>query len=327
MRIALLATGGTIASRRAEGGHLVVGLDAEALLSQVSLPRDVEVDAVQFSSKPSFALSPDDMLALVREVRTRLASDSEGVVITHGTDTLEEAAFLLAQYLPRDARVVLTGAQRSADEADSDGPRNLRDALRTVCSPSSLGPCVVAGGVAIAAGEARKVHTSSLRAFSGSEAGALAVVDEDGVHPRTSATRGGYCCTWPLPAALPRVDLVKLAAGSDGTHVLASLAADARGIVVESFGSGNATEAVVEAVGQAVRSGVSVVITSRAGNGRVRSLYGDSGGGASLAKAGAVFASDLTGPQARIALAVLLAADRPREIQWDITAIADGVPV
>lgn len=325
MRITLLATGGTIASGRAEAGHLFVGLDGAALLSQVFPPRHVQVETVEFSAKPSFALTTRDMLALVREVRSQLESGVDGVVLTHGTDTLEETAFLLSQYLPRDARVVLTGAQRGADESDSDGPRNLTDALRVVCSPVSLGPCVVAGGVAIAAAEARKVHTSSLRAFSASEAGALALVDEDGVHLRSSARRGGYCRDWPIPEALPRVDLVKLVAGCDGTHVLASLAAGARGIVVESFGSGNATESVVEAVAEAVRIGVAVVITSRAGRGRVRSIYGDSGGGADLAKVGAVFASDLTGPQARMALAALLASGSRRDISWDIAAIAEGV--
>lgn len=325
MLITLVATGGTIASRRAGAGDLFVGLDGAALLKRLSLPEEVRVETVEYSAKPSFALTTSDMVGLVREVRSRLESGADGVVVTHGTDTLEETAYLVSQYLPRDARVVLTGAQRSADDPDSDGPRNLMDAFRAVCSPVSLGPCVVAGGLAIAAAEARKVHTSSLRAFSGSEAGALALIDEDGVHLRSSALRGGYCRDWNIPQSLPRVDLVKLVADSDGTHVLASIAAGAQGIVVESFGVGNATEPVVAAVAEAVRSGVAVVVTSRAGSGRVRSIYGDSGGGADLAKAGAMFASDLTGPQARMALAVVLAADTGRAVADDIGAIAEGV--
>lgn len=324
MRITLLATGGTIASHRSEEGFLVVGLDGATLLSRVQLPAGATVEPLEFSAKPSFNLSTDDMLALVRKVRELLDAGSTGVVLTHGTDTLEETAFLLAQYFPRDARIVLTGAQRGADEPDSDGPRNLSDALRVVSNPVSLGPCVVAGGVVVAAAEAQKVHTSSLRAFAATESGPLALVDDDGVHLRAAARRGGHCHQWPLPPTLPRVDLVKLVAGCDGVHIDASVAAGAAGVVVESFGAGNATPAVVTAVTAAIEQGVTVVVTSRAGHGRVRSIYGNSGGGAELARAGAIFASDLTGVQARTALMILLAADQPNDIAAGMAAIAEG---
>ncbi len=323
VRIAVLATGGTIASRRDHRGHLVISDDLDRLTGLAALPEGAEIVGTALSAKPSFALGPTDMLALAREVRTRLMS-FEGVVITHGTDTMEETAYLLGQCLPGDARVVLTGAQRGADEADSDGRRNLADALSAVCALAPLGPAVVVGGVAVAAVEARKVHTSSLLAFSGGDAGILAIVDADGIHRVSTSARGAYYAACALPNSLPRVDLVKLVAGSDGLHVRASVGAGALGVVVETFGSGNATEAVLEAVRDATSRGVVVVVTSRTGSGRVRALYGDNGGGVDLVEAGGVFASDLTGPRARIALALALSLEPFADVGLAVQSMAEG---
>lgn len=325
MQIAVVATGGTIASRRNGDGQLLVGEGVHKLLASLPASYGVELVGVEFSSVPSFVMSPDDMLAIVGEIRQRLSSGFDGVIVTHGTDTLEETAYVVGQYLPRNARVVLTGAQRSADERDSDAARNLSDAVRVVCADVPLGPTVVAGGVAIAAVEARKVHTSSLLVFSGGAAGAVALVDDDGIHPLATPRRGGYYADLALPERLPRVDLVKLVAGSDGLHVRASLQAGSRGVVLEAFGSGNATEDVLEAVREAANSHVPVVITTRTGGGRARSIYGDVGGGADLTAAGAIFAADLTGPRARMALAMALAAEAPSEVRAAVEAMVGGM--
>ncbi len=324
MQIAVLATGGTIASRLDGDGRLVVSDDIQHLLASVAQPSGVELVGIQLRSVPSFALAPDDMLGIAREVRDHFDRGFDGVIVTHGTDTLEETAYLMSQYFSRDARLVVTGAQRGADEPDSDGPRNFADAVRVTSGPTSLGPVVVMGGLAVAAVDARKVHTSSLLAFSGGEAGVIALVDDNGVHLRARAQRGGYYSDVPLPERLPRVDLVKLVAGADGLHVNASLHGGAQGIILEAFGSGNATPAVVDAVRDAIGFGISVVITSRTGGGRARSLYGSRGGGADLADAGAYFASDLTGQQARMALSMVL-ADSTSESPYDaLDAMING---
>lgn len=322
MRIAVLATGGTIASRLDADGDLAVTDTVADLLADLRTPPGVEVHGFDLSHRPSFALSLDDMLATVRQVRARLADGFAGVVVTHGTDTLEEVAYLTGQLSPREARIVLTGAQRSADEPDSDARRNLLDAIQVAAAPHPVGVAIVLGGVACAAVEGRKVHTSAISGFSGGPAGALALVDPDGVLRLSAAARGGHYATRPVPDRLPRVDLVKLVAGVDATHLHASLRAGAEGIVVEAFGAGNAPPAVVAAVREADTSGVPVVITSRTGAGRVRPIY--AGGGAELAQAGAIFAGDLTGAQARVALALALALEAPGGAPEALRGMAEG---
>ncbi|WP_320066239.1 asparaginase [Micromonospora sp. RTGN7] len=322
MRIAVLATGGTIASRRDPDGSLAVSDSVADLLADIPVPAGVEVCGFDLSRRPSFTLTLDDMLATVQQIRTKLADGFDGVVVTHGTDTLEEAAYLTGQLTDRDARVVLTGAQRGADEPDSDARRNVVDAIRVVTAPHPVGTAVVLGGVACAAVESRKVHTSAVSAFSGGTAGALALVDPDGVLRLSSAARGGHYAAHPVPDRLPRVDLIKLVAGADGIHLRASLDAGVAGMVVEAFGAGNAPPAVTETIREAHRRGVPVVITSRTGAGRVRPIY--SGGGADLARAGAIFAGDLTGTQARVALALALAIEEPGAVPEALHDMVEG---
>jgi L-asparaginase len=324
MRISLISTGGTIASRRDPERGLVVQDGVDDLVKLLSPPPGVEFVAVELSNRSSFSLSLADMLAGIARIRAELAAGSDGVIVTHGTDTMEEMAFLTGQLLPRDARVVLTGAQRAADAADNDAERNLRDAVQVVCSPVPIGPAIVMGGHAVAAVEGRKVHTSSLVAFSGGPAGSSALVDADQVVRLSTPSRGGRFATADLPASLPRVDLVTLVAGADATHVLGSIEAGAAGIVIEAFGSGNANLELLEAVKTAVAKGVSVVVTSRTGEGMVQPLYGN-GGGADLAKAGAIFAGDLTGPRARVALALALAHVPAEDVAAVMNEMIQGV--
>lgn len=305
MRVSLISTGGTIASRRGELG-LVVADGVADLMATLPSASGAEIVPVEFSSRSSYSLSVADMLATVRRIRLEYVQGSQAVVITHGTDTLEEMAFLCGQYFSRDTRLVLTGAQRAADVADGDGARNLADALNVATSPAPTGPVIVMGGQVIAAVEGRKVHTSSLIAFSGGAAGASALVESGMLLTLSTPSRGGLLADEEVPEDLPRVDLITMAAGADGTHLFASIAAGAQGVVIEAFGNGNANALVLEAVETAVGKGVAVLITSRAGNGLVQPLYGD-GGGADLARAGALFAGDLTGSRARIALALALA--------------------
>lgn len=305
MRVSLISTGGTIASRRGELG-LVVADGVADLMATLPSASGAEIVPVEFSSRSSYSLSVADMLATVRRIRLEYVQGSQAVVITHGTDTLEEMAFLCGQYFSRDTRLVLTGAQRAADVADGDGARNLADALIVATSPAQIGPVIVMGGQAIAAVEGRKVHTSSLIAFSGGAAGASALVESGMLLTLSTPSRGGLLADEEVPEDLPRVDLITMAAGADGTHLFASIAAGAQGVVIEAFGNGNVNALVLEAVETAVGKGVAVLITSRAGNGLVQPLYGD-GGGADLARAGALFAGDLTGSRARIALALALA--------------------
>jgi L-asparaginase len=220
---------------------------------------------------------------------------------------MEETVYLVDRLLDSDVPVVFTGAQRAADEPDTDGPRNLANAIRVAREQAARGrgATIAFAGEVHAAREARKVDTGALRAFDSPGYGPIGHVDGDRVRFRRRPDRSPAL---PRPVGpLPRVDLIRLHAGSDGTLLRASLAAGSGAVVLEGTGRGNANESVVPAVEAAVRDGVPVVVCSRCLSGRVEPVYGR-GGGKDLAEAGALFAGDLAGPKARVLLQLALAA-------------------
>ncbi|TWD82681.1 L-asparaginase [Kribbella amoyensis] len=306
--ISVLATGGTIASRRtAPGAAVRVGLAGRHLVEQAGLAADVRVKDVL--CKHSFALTLSDLLTLAASVLAELSSSAvRGVVVTHGTDTMEETAYLLDLLLPADATVVLTGAQRHAGEPDGDGPRNLADAVRVAASGEGLGAVVVMAGQIHAARQVRKAHTLAPTGFISADCGPVGAVDDRGVRVWSRPIRPGGFHLAELSAGLARVDIATLYLGADATQLKASSAAGARGIVLEALGAGNPTPQVLDAVTKLEADGIPVVVTSRCGSGPVVPIYG-AGGGADLARAGATFAGRLGTAQARLLLAASLAAE------------------
>lgn len=258
----------------------------------------------------SYQISAEQMLALALRVREVVArADVHGVVVTHGTDTMEESAYLADLLYSGECPVVFTGAQRDADEPDSDGPRNVRDALRIAVAPAArgLGVVIALGGRIDAARDATKVHTRALRAFGSFEHGALGEVAGDAVRIYRSRTRPDTLAG--SDSVEPRVVLVKLGAGMDGLLLRAAREAGQRGIVLEAFGLGDANPAVADEVERAVAAGMQVLVVSRCPAGDAAPLYGG-GGGTDLARAGAVFGGNLRGQKARILLMAALAAAR-----------------
>jgi L-asparaginase len=314
VRIVVVSTGGTIAMRPDPAtGKLVPAVSGEELVEMLrSTGEDAEaippLELDDFASVPSFDVHGELALALARRVVEHAASGADGIVVTHGTDTMEESVYVIERLLPLDhPPVVLTGAQRSAAERDSDGPRNLRDAVRVACEPTARGrgPLVVFAGELHAAREVRKVHTSALAGFDSPGYGRVGTVDGARVVFQRAAERRPPL---PTPAEpLPIVDLIRLYAGSDARFLRASVASGARAIVLEATGRGNANDQVVVGVREAVEAGVPVVIASRCVEGRVEPVYGR-GGGKDLAEVGAIFAGDLAGPKIRVLLQLALAA-------------------
>ena len=213
------------------------------------------------------------------------------MVVTHGTDTMEESAYLADLVVVSEKPIVFTGAQRHADEPDSDGPRNLRDAILVAAAQPTrgLGTVILFEQEIHAARDATKRHTSRVGTFHSGEHGQLGEVDGAQVFVQRQPR---------LRRSIP-VERIEPSGGSR------ALASGAKGLVLEAFGRGNATPAINEAVAEAVRGGVPVLVTSRCPEGRARPIYGQ-GGGVDLARAGGLFAGDLTGPKARVLLAVLL---------------------
>lgn len=307
-RLVLFATGGTIATRNALRGRRVEVGAIELLKSAETVwdLGDVAVEVRDFSGTGSFAAQVSDILALTRAVRAA-AADADGVVITHGTDTLEESAFLLALSHSGPVPVVLTGAQRPFDDPAPDGPRNLAVALQWAAAPQARGSGVTvafADEILPAVG-VRKTHSLALRAFSAPDRGPVGHVDEAGVRRHWTAPTAALLGNGVTD--LPRVDVIAQYLGADAAAIDAALSSGARGIVVAGFGSGNTTPAVTEACLRLLNQGTPVVLASRTGAGSVVGLY--AGGGADLAEAGAIFAGDLSPWQARLLLAAALSAD------------------
>jgi L-asparaginase len=269
---------------------------------------DIEVEDVM--NVGAYLMTPERMMTVAGRVRAALANEQvSGVVVTHGTDTMEETAYAV-DLLHEDSRpVVFTGAQRNAAEPDTDGPRNLTDAVRLAAAHDSsrgLGVVITMSGSVEAARDATKVHTTAPRAFASPGHGPLGEINDHAVHVPRTRTRPATLAGEPPTSALPRVDLVKLYAGADGVMIRALREAGSEGLVIEGFGIGNANHEVLAEVNRCVAAGITVIVVSRCAEGRAAPVYGN-GGGHDLEAAGAIFGGDLSGQKARILLMLALA--------------------
>jgi len=305
--VVVVSTGGTIAMRPDPAtGKLVPAVSGDELVEMLRWPEAPPLELDDFARVPSFDVHGELALSLSRRVLVHSAR-GVGVVLAHGTDTMEETVYMIDRLLPPDVPpVVLTGAQRGADERDADGPRNFRDAVRVAASEEArgCGAMIVFAGEIHPAREARKVHTSALRAFDSPGYGPVVHADADKVVFQRRPERRPPL---PVPERLAAVDLIRLYAGSDSRFIRVSVESGARAIVLEGTGRGNANEQVIDGVREAVAAGVPVVVCSRCLSGRVEPVYGR-GGGRDLAEAGALFAGDLAGPKARVLLQLALGA-------------------
>jgi L-asparaginase len=311
-RLLMVFTGGTISMTVLPGRGAVParsGGEILALVPRLSEVADVEVD--DFARIPGPHWTPQRMFELARHLDRRLLQDGfAGAVVTHGTDTLEETAYLLDLVLDTDAPVVVTGAMKTADDPSWDGPANLLAAARCASDPAAggRGVLVVLDDTIFAAAGAEKTHTESFGAFADPRRGPLGDVHDDGVRFDGPAMRRERIHAGGVE---PDVALVTAAVGVDARPILHALDDGAKGIVVEAMGRGNVPPGMVPAVRRAVASGVPVVVASRCQRGRTGPRYGYDGGGLVLQEAGAVFAGDLSAAKARIKLMVLLGARVP----------------
>jgi L-asparaginase len=308
--IHLLFTGGTISMHRdpAAGGN-VPAHGGEAL---VGFARGLEAIAPfrieNWAKLPACHLGPDRLWALRERVR-EVAESGEvtGIVVTHGTDTIEETAYILARTLPAAIPIAITGAMRTSSDEDWDGPRNLLDAARVAADPAGAGrgALVVFHGQILAGETAVKTHATAPAAFSAPHAEPVG---------RIEAGRVVYDCP-PGPRPPPvqpegltaRVALVSLVVGDDGT-LLDLARPEHDGVVVEAFGSGNMPPGAVPAVRRWLDDGKPVVLASRCALGEVTPLYAFEGGGARTVAMGAIPAGPRTPSQARMELVLALSA-------------------
>jgi L-asparaginase len=313
-RVGLVLTGGTIdslgvdrldsawyieANKRLGDGELIARIPEVSSIARV--------EEFRFRRMPSHALVDRDLIELARFVAGIFEQGVRGVVITHGTNTLEESAFFLNLVLKTRGPVVITGAMRPASAISADGDLNLVNAIRLAASPSNvdLGVLIAMNGTVLSARDATKTNTYAVGAFQAPDAGPLGVTDADGrlvirhrpARPHTTATEFDVTKL----EGLPRVDVVVSYIGADGVMIDAAVAAGAKGIVSAGTGAGRPTPAEDAALVRATERGVVVCQASRVGSGRaVR--------GPSLVRKGWVASGDLQPWKARVLLALALSS-------------------
>jgi L-asparaginase len=319
-RLATFFTGGTISMRidPATGGA-VPALSGEEIIALVpGLDQIAEFDLINFARLPGPHWTPGRMMELARAVKEKLSDEKiAGAVITHGTDTLEETAYLLDLVLDEQKPVVLVGAMRNSSELSWDGPANLRSAARVAIDGQvrGLGVIVAMSDQLIAASEVVKTHTESTDTFQSRDFGPLGLVDKDRVIVTRRRFEREHIATDKIEE---RVDVIKMYAGADGRFIDFAIDDGARGLVIEALGRGNVTPAALPAIERAIKAGVPVVITSRCSRGRVLDTYAYVGAGRQLRKMGAILGGMLTSASARIKLMLTLGAG------WSVEKIRES---
>jgi L-asparaginase len=298
--VVILGTGGTIAGAGDDVGYAAGQLSVEVLVRAVPALAKRSLEAEQVAQVDSKDMSHAVWQRLARRVAHHLARpEVAGVVVTHGTDTLEETAWFLHRVLGPSKAVVLTAAMRPATSLQADGPQNLLDAVTLAAWPGARGVLAMLQGRVHGPAEVRKRQPFALDAFESGEAGPMALVQEGQVkalRPWPAADGLGLERIAPDPGSWPRVDLVVSHAGADGAVVDALVAAGARGFVVEGTGNGTVHASLLDALSRARAAGLQVLRATRC-----------TGGGVVGAPEGALpSAGELTPAKARVELLLQL---------------------
>jgi L-asparaginase len=306
--VVVLATGGTIASRfdPSIGALAPASTGADLVRAVPGLDKVARVDVEQVANIGSYDMTPEIWRRLSTRANELLAASGvAGVVVTHGTDTLEETAYFLDLTVTSSKPVVVVGAQRAASYFDSDGPRNLLNAVRVAASPEAVGKgtLVVMNGQINAAREVTKTSTIEVETFRTLEFGALGVADVGAVRFYRAPLRRQ---TIPLEDGhrLGRVEIVSQYAGADGRVISLLLhQGGVDGLVIEGFGLGHVTAGTLDAIKQARARGIPVVLSTRVYTGRVVPLYARD---VETQQLGCIRADNLSPQKARVLLMLAL---------------------
>lgn len=324
-RIHVIATGGTIAMRiDPAGGGPVPAVTGQELVEAVpGLQQVGQITVEEFTNIPSERMRPENWLRLADRIADLLARNLvDGIVVLHGTDTMEETAFFLDITVSTEVPVVFTGSMRAASDPRPDGPANILAAATVAAHPDARGRgvLIVMHGEIHSARRVTKMDTSDDDAFD-----SVLPPDLGTVHDGLVA----FSDTWsphvrvPLPPALPRVDIVLMYAGVDDFALRAALKRGAAGLVIAGVGAGNVNEVLFQGILDALHAGLPVIISSRVPYGGSRPIYAYAGGGVALQRAGAIFAFDLNPQKARVLLMAGLGAGYD---QGQLQRLFDFVP-
>lgn len=307
-KIAVIFNGGTISMKvDPKIKAAVPSLTGEEIMHMVTgIEEYATVVSYNFSSVPSPHMTMEKIMELRKFTMKILEmEDVDGVVITHGTDTMEETAYLFDLTIRTDKPIVFTGAMRSGSELGYDGPSNLAQSIVTAASESSrgLGVLVCLNSELNSASEVTKTNSVALNAFRTPSFGPLGMVDNNRVIYYRSIGDKQF---QEIETLNTKVDLIKTVAGMDSSYLKFLVEKGCEGIVIEALGRGNVPPQMVEGIRLALSKGIHVVIVSRCYEGRVYGSYGYEGGGKHLRNMGVIFGDNLPGQKARIKLMVAL---------------------
>ena len=300
MRLVLIDAGGTISAVDHGGGFEGGRLPDETLAAPRAVVPDLELDVRTVYQGLSEAMAMDDAMAVVRAIAEAASEpDLDGILVAHGTDAMEETAFLATLTTQIDLPVVFTGAQHTPSDADYDGLDNLTLAVRAIAEGKArgTGPLIAFGGKLLTAWRARKVHAQALQAF-GPEDADLAEAK--------AAARARIPCQRPSED----VEIIALGLGASGRMVRAAARSGVRGLILQAMGCGNASDDVVAAVRDALEAGCLVGVATSCFEGEAIPFYAS---GRRLEDAGAVFMKELDPRRARVVMACALGDGRTPE--------------
>ncbi|WP_155890993.1 asparaginase [Ectobacillus panaciterrae] len=305
-KILILHTGGTIAMEEDQDTGFVKPQGNNPLLKFIPPSNEIDLLVEDVFHLPSPHMTPKEMLVLQQLIHSKIQQDNiDGVVITHGTDTLEETAYFLDLTVRSNIPVVVTGAMRSSNELGSDGLYNFLSAVKVASSAEAKGKgvLVVLNDEIHCATNVTKTHTSNVATFQSPQYGPIGLVTKRGVvFHQAILHRESY----RVENVTKNVLLLKAYAGMDGTLLTAIEALPVDGLVIEALGQGNLPPKTVPAIQRLIGKGVPVVLVSRCFNGIVQDVYSYEGGGKQLKEMGAIFTNGLSGQKARIKLLVAL---------------------
>ena len=302
--ILLIHTGGTISMAMSEEGAVLPNKENPLIKESNKLHSIAKIIEVEAFNLPSPHITPNEMLALRNLIVEKVAAEHiDGIVITHGTDTLEETAYFLELTTNLHMPIVLTGAMRSSNELGADGVYNLVEAVRVAVDDeaSGKGVLVVMNDEVHLAVNTTKTSTSSVNTFQSPQYGPIGLVTKSHILFHHGPLRRKYV---PLQDLSKRVALLKIYAGMEEDLLDVVLSCHYDGVVLEGLGQGNVPPAVVKGIKTLLERDIPVVLVSRCFNGIAEGVYGYEGGGKMLEELGVLFAKGINGQKARLKLLI-----------------------
>lgn len=314
--ILVLHTGGTI-SMSADDSGAVAPTDTNPMAGFEALfDHQFKITSEEFSNIPSPHMTPEVMLALNKRIEAAENAGIDGVVITHGTDTLEETAYFLDLTLPNTIPVVVTGAMRSSNEIGSDGLHNLIGAVWTAVSDDAKnkGVLVVLNDEIHTARYVTKTHTTNVATFRTPTFGPIGLVSKQQPHFYQELIQSEVC---QIDHLVKNVYLLKAFSGMDATLFDAINQPETKGVVIEAMGAGNLPPETLPAIQRLLDNQIPLVLVSRCFNGIAEDVYDYPGGGVKLKQMGVTFCRGLNGQKARLKLLVGLSAGKTGNVLTD----------